>query len=402
MNVYNSVKRYAKELLATGLMLGMFILGSSAKAEESYDIPEREIELNCKNPISDADSNTKLWYSLAQTAGRADDLAGMKLGISESLAGRLLLSGTQFMVNWEISGISHEYGHLREARKYGDADIEFFFPRMQTERGDNYSVTDEQDLSICVAGINQEENNARFLIGHCKNNLTYDNALSFLTCKLTDSITAHRDSNVHNGDATQSMKLYKNLGINLNQNEYKKLVLAADALSFNTYDSIWAIANYAINGKRETELTTVKIGDAEITPPLISCYLVPKGVFYNASSWINPSGEHALELDFGTYADYTGNPDTDIFRIGGKYYGIQLLNDKKFGNVVELNPFAYIDINCSFKSKGFYTGAELSCPFVDDSRIIITGEYGNKDIIENGIKGKDSGSAITFGVSKKF
>ncbi|HDK42676.1 MAG TPA: hypothetical protein ENG87_04800, partial [Candidatus Pacearchaeota archaeon] len=396
---YQILKKVGKAIrntFITGLVLANFIPGI-AKAEEIKQekiMPDRKIVLDIADPTKNFEANANAWYSANQIIGKGSDLLGVKAGLDNTLLGRIGLLGLSSALSHHLTHASHEFGHIRVGEKIGSYEWRFepnsiFALDNNWTKTLNKHPTDNQGIRKAVAGLNQNEYNAYVLFKNNKNQLTPDNAFSFLSTKTWDigyNLGTSYKVPTESNDVDNYIRFLNKKGIPAKKSDHLTQAILADALSIQTWDSFRAISNYLKTGNRVTKPTVFKWGETEFTPPLINLYLTHEGGFFNTTSIVNPEGEHPIEVNLGYDADFIGGGRVNTMRIGGQYNNIRLADN------LRLSPGAHINLERkSLEPKGFSAGAELEWKINNKSSIIAGLKYNQKDIMENIIKEKDRG-----------
>lgn len=421
MKKYSRIKRMAKTVLLSTLVLGSLIFGlKEAKAQqikspvtqtlntqkEEKIMPERKLILDFANPINNFEADSNAWCSTNQLFGKGSDLLGLKLRLDTNVFGRIALLGLDSYRSYWSQVASHELGHTRAARKYGDYTFNFEMNSF-LDIGDNfpryfkYYLTDEELIEERIAGLNQDEFNSYTLIRNNINDSTVDNEISFLLTKFWDvkyNLFSSESANRH--DVKEYIRLLNKKGINLSKQEYLIQSVLADMLSMRTWGSFKSIFyNYLIKGERSVKPITFRFGKTDFTPPLISHYITPEGSFYNISSFINPNGENPIEVSIGTDIDFIGGGRVNHLRLGGQYNDIKL---KEGEHAFMISPFAYLNTDKSFDYKGFSAGLEAKISITKTVKLRGKAEYNKNDMIENIVKGEDKGVNFVAGLDIKF
>ena len=407
MTIYENIKNTGKKVLRTSLAL--ISLAGIANAEEIKTenlMPERKIVLDMANPVTDVEANANAWLSANQFLGGLSDYLGIKKGLDNTLLGRIGLLGLNHTLSHHLTHTSHEFGHVRVGEEIGSYEWRFepnslFTPDDNWTKTLNTYPTNNQRMEKAVAGLNQNAYNAQVMFKNNKNQITPDNAASFLS---THSWGLWYNAGLINSPPTQSndvdnyIRLLNKKGIPTKKSDHLTQEVLAKALSIMPIlDNARAIYDYLKTGNRITKPTVWKWGETEFTPPLINLYLTPKGGFFNATSFVNPSGEHPIEMNIGMDADPIGKGEVNTLTVGGQYNNFKLINN------FMIHPHASIDLERkSLKPKGFSAGVGLELRISDNAAITTDIRYSEDDIMENTVKGKDNGYNIKTGVIYEF
>lgn len=190
-------------------------------------------------------------------------------------------------------------------------------------------------------------------------------------------------------------------GIEMKRKQLLMQFIVADALSLRTWESVYAIANYLVIGERNIKPVAITLGRTEITPPLITHYLTPRGSFYNTNALVNIAGKHPLEINFGTDIDAVLGPGkVRHFRAGCQ---LDLAHEKDDGGGVHFRPFVYLNFDRHAKKyAGYSTGAELTIGARGKFELGARFEQNEHDIVENTVKGKEKGPNVSVGVKIEY
>lgn len=400
------IKKTLKNKLGTILIAGSLISPpllleeGTARADESSST-ERKFILDFVNPLDDFEANSKLKYSLNQLSGKGLDYLNNKADLDSGFIERFGVLALGAYLSEILELTSHEGSHIREGRRYGEYDYGFklksftnFSRNFYLQFG--YEPTDEQFIKERMSGLNQNEYNSYILFENSRNNLTFDNGLSFLLAKFWDvgyNVSSNESEDIN--DVKKYLWLLNKKDINLSKGSYLIQSLIADLLSVQTWDSAKSVFNYLKTGRKNLKPTIFKIRGVEFTPPLINHYLTSDGGFYNITSFINPNGDNSVRMSIGTDVNFIGEGEVNSLRLGVKYYGFRLGNSQRAPKV---NPFVSFD----FRTKGYSIGTDTRIPIKD--KIELTGkyEYNKNDTLENTVKGKNNGHGARLGFTYRF
>jgi outer membrane receptor protein involved in Fe transport len=418
----SSLKNTAMKVLGAGAFMGSLLLGAGRANAEEAQIPkepvktslfdrapetERRIILDFKDPLKDADANTKLFYSGTQLVGKLSDELARNTDIDKSLLGRLGQVVVVGFLDNALAFYSHEAGHIREGRRDGgySAHINWddwneVYPNFTFRWKYNPSL--ERDEKNTVAGLNQDELDARFIHANTLDRIKFDEGAAFLSTKFADCLYILTQPNVHSGgmeagDIGTHLNELEARGIHLTKEDLFAQSLLADALSAKTWDSLFATLGYIDNGQRERECMNLEIGDLKITPPLFSCYLTNKGGFFESSTRVSAGKNKSLDIIIGHDADCIGDGEVNTLRAGARYEGINV-KDR-----VLLIPFAYKDVSRDkLNSKGYSAGLDAEVQLGKTWSLTAGARYAKNDIIEDWAKGNENGWNVAFGLIKRF
>ncbi|MBW3001299.1 hypothetical protein KY341_05470 [Candidatus Woesearchaeota archaeon] len=460
----SQVKEKAKKAMSTALLLGSLALVGKAglaqppnyqnpkpKAEttQMQKLPQRELILSLKNPLTDLEANSNLWYSANQLLGRANDYLGIRAGLDKNIFARLGLSFLAFWNGDIIRHYSHEIAHDQLLEKKGvNKGIHLDFTRWRD--GFPWCPTYVQKVSMedfldfsnieyfrhVANGFNQNELNTRTAWENntLEGKLDMYKSAAYLMAKLDDldyilgvgfkeERLYRRELNVvsfilnyHNtplwNDVDQYIGLLYNNCVDLTKEEFFGQALATDILSWHTWESMISVGKYILKGERTSKPFTFKINKhIEITPPFINLYLTPDGSYFDMNLFVNPSKKHPIKFSFGMDSDFI-RPNEKFIDYGKTEYPAGKVNHLRFGGQMynitvpltnlKLSPYGYLNTNRGFEYKGFSIGTELKVPVKDTFKIWGRAEYNKDDLIENLIKGEKNGFNLHIGLEIKI
>lgn len=242
MDVSTRIKKFGKNVLIGGTLLGAFLFGAKANAgdiekpkeqtpsvkaidafveKEAKKLPKRKLAIdfftvtplddsdaNALTPLDNFDANAKAWYSINQVLGKGSDLLERELNLDNDIFGRLGQVAVLSYLNYMTEYYSHELAHSYETIKSGWSpkarlnwsDWRVGFPKYEAETAveifynlfpDKYSKSKEPEKRYArtiTSGLNQDELNAYAVHKNSvlKRNLTFDEAFSFLITKNLD------------------------------------------------------------------------------------------------------------------------------------------------------------------------------------------------------------------------
>ena len=392
-------------------------------------LPPRTLTLDFAGPLDSYDANSSAWLSVNEVFARGSDYLGIRQGLDENLLGRGLLTFGAYYFSVGPRHYSHEVGHEFEFVRHGQ-DRHFrldlsdwsahWWPRY-LQPSANYAVLSEDEtLRLTAGGLNQDELNARNIWGHCmlKGSYGLHDAFAFLLPKFWDfryilnvglddrrpgatelSMTAFRAyclaNDLWNDVDTYTLFLY-NRNIDVTKRDYLKQVLAADLLSWHTWQSAAVIWNYVAHGRRTTSPAVLKLGEnTELSPPLVTHYLTPNGSFYDAAVFLNPRGRRPVLLSFGTHVDFIGDGEVDRLRLGVEFRNLRL-------GRLSVAPFAYANFSTPLAYQGSYLGTELRVHAARVFELRASMGWSDNDMVENIVKGHEDGFRLRAGIDIRF
>ncbi|MBN1644474.1 hypothetical protein JW851_00340 [Candidatus Woesearchaeota archaeon] len=224
MSICSSLKNIATKAVIGGIIIGSFLFGEKANAEdakpqkeptpimktnpsEQFKKPERKTILNlAKSPLDDFSANSKIWYSINQGFGKiSDELAG-ELNLDDHILGRIGQVAVFGYLNYATEYYSHELAHNYETRKkslFSGVGIDFSDWSMGVPKYNSpayivrlYDLFDifttekeeKEYLRTITNGLNQDELDAALVHRESvlKKNLSFDEAISYLIPKNLD------------------------------------------------------------------------------------------------------------------------------------------------------------------------------------------------------------------------
>jgi hypothetical protein len=365
---------------------------NNVDAEEKSIYPDRKLKVSFDNPAKDSEASSNAFVSLNELTGAGSDVLSIKTGLNKLIYGRTALVLGHIYASYWITLTSHELAHVREGSKNGEYSFQFKMKSPVAISNNfikffGYTPTDDQHLKEIIAGLNQNELDSYALFEkNINEELTFDRGISFLITKLWDlSYHMLNAEDQELNDIDQYTRLLNKKRINSTKTDHLVKSMISDALSATTYDSINAIFNYIAHGKRSGEKMMIRIGDLEITPPIINHYLTLDGSFFNGVCFINPKKQNPIEVSLGIDGDFISGK-TDRLRAGVKIHTIGIIEDR-----LKASPFAYISTSrTSFGTNtGYSIGVEAMVLLMPSYDIIIKPEYNNNEIVENVVKGKE-------------
>jgi hypothetical protein len=375
------------------------------------------------NPQLTFDANTQVWFSLNQGIAFGMDALDSKLGAENRWPGRAALLCAALWSNAMLRYYSHEMAHEYLYRNSGSPIRSgpavdhwtssylpgFYYPVWQKSAAAPDAFSEDQLLLAIVAGLNQDEINARTVWRDDLNRQYHDyyNAVSFLLTKFRDDayiLSSGSDERPFapgqkidhlaetvfskNPQLFDDMNLYRlallNKGVEVTSASLLHRSLAADLLTLKTWQSLYTLFQF-IRGESLPENTRMPL-------PLVSYFLTPNGGFYNLEFPLPLPHNRFLFLDFGVQsADQTAF--SPPLRFGAEFSTLHL------GSRLELTPFAHWTLNHQIDD-GFSIGVNSFWRLRRSLDIWLLLEYHQNDILENTIKGKKQGAEIRFGFCK--
>lgn len=353
------------------------------------------------------------------------DALDVKLNLSSRWSGRVVLLSAGLWSNAMLRYYSHELAHEYLYRNSG-ASLRsgpsldhwtssylpgFYYPLWRKNAIASDAFTDDQLLFAIAGGLNQDEWNARTI---WRDDLAgrptdYYNALSFLLTKFRDigyilssgsderpfapgQKIDHLSESVYlfSPRLYDDINLYRlallNQGVEVTSASLLRQSLAADLLTWKTWQSIYAVYQFI---RCEGSPKNIRI-----PLPLISYYLTPSGAFYNLEFPLNLSHDRLLLLNFGVQPDRKTAYNRPI-RLGIEFSAVPVKS------LLEVAPFVYWTLNTQIND-GFSIGFNSFCHVRQNMDIWLLFEYHQNDVLENTIKGEKQGAQFRLGFYKKF
>ena len=399
------MRRYAIFFLTVALT-GLYspISVGETRNTFSYNIvssPFTAYELN-GNPliIKSFDDNATLWYSFNQYFNSTQAAPD-----SENIVGRLANVFFQEYTALFSTYLSHEVAHEYQHKKLGNTHpicfdfSRFWAPLIPMYNQKNlfdyggippWSLPSDSQNAVqyhkAVDGLNQNQYNANFLYQKTvSSTITLHESLAYFENKLQGQQYVARVSQgnhyyTEDNDIWEVVEQiwHSNNQINIGVKKFFIQMAIADYLSYRTYESVFCIIDYLGGGNDTKTLLVLKTPFGDIVPPNIAYYVLPKGVFYNATLLVDPQSDHRLEISLGMDADFIGG-DVNALRFGGKMY-----------NLFSFNAYGYLNSKRTHLSpNGYSVGLEKGFDF-SPWHLLLNLEYNDNDIIENTVKDKYS------------
>ncbi len=415
---YNYSQAYAQE---TG------VNGDRTDEQEKKALPEntlqtapREISFNL-GTIYTYENNDNVWSSLQQLLGKGSDELGVEKGWDENVGGRIGLTLASLYFSIGIQYYKHELAHefSESAREFsidftswGKSSILGLYPKYVAEKTPDMSFQEAKDKIITAKdGLNQDAYTAYTTWRRCALNRSciFDDSTYFLVHKFFDLeyfISTYTSQDIDDNYGERKHQFYfddvdgylhalENENISLSKGEYLGQVLVADLASWHTWESIYSVFAYLVDGERTTKTTTIEAGAIKFTPPLISLYLTPKGGFYDTNTLFFYGGK-SIQLSVGTDLDFAGGGELNTLRAGGEFNGVNI-------SPLRISPFFYVNLERdSFGYKGLSAGIESFLGLTSSTSLSAKLEYNTNDVLENTIKLKEEGVNVVVGVDARF
>lgn len=267
--------------------------------------------------VMSMESRTALAYSADQALDRLNDFLGIRCGMDGNVFGRgALLVGSAY-THWLTTYFSHEIAHRQQQYNLGNAaigrpDFTGLGPPKLPPDWDHpdirYALDPENFLRSVVNGLTQQELNAKnqYQKDVMAGESTVGEGISYLMNNLSD--IAYHAYGLTGGDVEMNLQLRNFLfGETPSQAEWIALSAASAALSVRTWESVWAVFDYMINGDRSYEPFAFDAGPARIFPPHLSLFAAPHDFFMEAETPVAING-WVIFFDVGGAAEEPLNP----------------------------------------------------------------------------------------------
>jgi hypothetical protein len=377
------------------------------------------------DPRLSFDANTQAWFSINQSVAFGLNVLDLRLDASSRWPARVAQLSAGLWANAMLRYYSHEMAHEYLYRNSG-APIHsgpelsqwtssylpgFYYPLWQKNAVESVSFSDDQLLLAIAAGLNQDELNARTV---WRNDLTgryidYYNALSFLLTKFRDDAYILQSGSDERpfapgqkidhlsqavfADSPQlydDMNLYRlallNQGIEVNNGKLLRQSLAADLLTWKTWQSIYAVFQFIRGGG--------SLKNIKIPLPLISYYLTPSGGFYNFEFPLHMAHNRLMLVNFGIQSVKQTALNRPL-RFGAEFSALHL------GSRLQLAPFAYWTLNTQIDD-GFSVGVNSYWHFHQSTALWLLFEYHQNDVLQDIVKSEKPGARIRIGFCKSI
>lgn len=294
-----------------------------------------------------------------------------------------------------------------------------FYPAWKQTPLDPVLLTDDELILATVAGLNQDEINAA-VNWHAVSGrgvLSFYDSQAFLLTKLRDVhyivksgsderpfASGMRLPQLYRAVADRAPRLYDdvnlyrlallNNGLAITNDQLLKRSLLADALSWRTWESFYALFAFLFRGQPAVRTTFFHRRNLGLTPPLISHYLMISGSYFNASLDVI-IGEYRLNLAFGAAIGFHHSFQKQGFRFGGALHDIHLKNRWA------MTPFLFLNRQ-NQKLSGASVGLRNSILLTHRLSVLVDFEYNRNDILENSVKLKKHGFHSIIGLSATF
>ncbi|GEM_PF-2939273 len=383
----NTKKSSLKNKLTSIVLTGLSLLPTTKlKAQDTNSADynpatsQRVIELDIANPLATSDSRAKANYSTNQIINYA-----LNESENDSLPLRLAKTAGDLYGAYFTAYIFHEAGHEGADLKFGNGFRGWdLTPKIApTEKTLD---TPDKKATYYSAGLNQNTLNSEKIWENGQRFGNFSDA-GLLFNSLYESFYSPNQntrSNMNTGDDLESYcNALEEKRIHETPRGIKRKSLIANALTFQNYESIYNLFNYAMNGHTNNKPTTFSVGNLEITPPIFNQYLTHNGSYLQGNVFINPQKKNPIKISAG-FTD-------DKIRAGAKVYDVKLSDKFNF------SPYTYADTN-----GGFSVGSDFGYKATKNIELTARVEFNHKDILENDVKDEGNGLNATAGIRLRF
>ena len=352
-----------------------------------------EISLISKFPIDDADAISNYWYSLNQAT---EILVRPK--ISDGILYRALKIGLMGYVSEFSEYYAHELGHDRIGKLYGD--IKYSLDLTNWRRGypewvhtmQQNNITTKMIVAATVAGPNQDELNASWVIDRTNEHMSIGQGLNYLPNKFKNLLynIAFRDYIPDSFGPQGDIRTYVDWMRQIGYERYffkshLQQAFITTMLSSRTWDALRSVYYYSLYGIPNIEVIRIEAGDWVIIPPQLGLFLTTKGTFYSINTRMTYR-DVTFNLNYGTDVDSIWGGEVHTSRIGGKIESLPFYH-------FAFSPYAYLDFsNDGSNNYGYTIGVESQLGLFDERlQLGLKCEFNKDDIIENIVKTKENG-----------
>ncbi len=290
----------------------------------------------------------------------------------------------------------------------------FFYPAWKQSPLDPALLADDELILATVGGLNQDEINAarNWRAVSDRGVLSFYDSQAYLLTKLRDVqyilqsgsderpfAPGMRTDQLHRAVAVRTPHLYDdvnlyrlallNNGFDITNDQLLKRSLLADALSWRTWESFYALFAYLFRGRAAVPVVSFRRYGLAITPPLISHYLMTDGSYFNVS--LDAAvGEHRLNFAFGAVIGFDASQKQGV-RFGVASGAVHLTD--RWATA----PFLFLNRRRQ-KFSGISLGLRNSLLLTQRLSLLVDFEYNRNDILQNGVQLKKDGFYSTIGL----
>ena len=382
-----------------------------------------------RDPRYSFEANANTWHTLNQTAAFGADILTESKHMNRAWARSALFAGALWsntMLRFYSHEIAHEYVYRHKnisiqnslnLQSWTSSYIPgIAYPSWQRSQVDVDRLNGQELIAATAAGLNQDEFNAEiswrssFQHGFT----TFYDAQSYVLTKFRDVEyiikSGSDEAPFAPGQRIQQLQydvyaetphlfddvnLYRlallNNGISISNQHLLNRALFADALSWHSWESLYALFSYLSSGKNKTRLFSFSIGEnVEIMPPLFSHYMTPSGSFFNSSYVLNMNNIR-LRLDIGSMIGFTNINAFQRYRFGLKALDVDLTS------FWHIQPYFYINGQSGLNFSGQSIGIDNILHYSRTLALFFKAEYNYGDILENEIKREKTGFQTVLG-----
>lgn len=400
-------------------------------AQPSTQQASRILVFECRDPRTSFESNTAAWQTLNQSIAWGIDALNTSKGWNANLTRRSALFLGSLWLNSMLRFYSHEVAHEYVYRRHGIAmknSLDFnhwkssylpgiYYPAWEQRTVDPSRLSAEDLISATVAGLNQDELNAKAMwsTSFRRNEFSFYDAQAYLLTKVRDveyirrsgSEEApfapgqqihqlHHDVYAETPHLFDDVNLYRlalfNNGITISNRQLLQRALLADALSWHTWETLYAMAAYWIQGRASSTVFSWSIHPhLTVSPPLFSHYMTPEGSFINSTYRIKYH-QQRLQLELGALIGFQRLHSMQRYRLGFHLLEIRVTP------LWHVQPRLYVNGRSGFHFDGFSIGVDQTLSVFQTMALLVDVEYNHNDLFENLLKFKDNGWQAVFGV----
>ena len=392
----------------------------------------RTISLELKDPRLSFDANTSSWQSInaliAFGGERLDSYAGKsKMARAGLFAGALYFSA---MLRYYSHEVAHEVAYRASGLPVSNSlDWQhwkstyipgLYYPAWRQTSLDPMRLDGTQLLSSITAGLNQDELNSAAVWRSVllRGEYSVFDAQAFLLTSLRDidyiararseespfamGMEVHqlqRDVFSNFPQLYDDVNLYRlmllNNGIDVSNTQLLYQSLFVSALSWHTWESIYTIFDYFVQGRSATPFHFHLSQKATVSPPLFSNYWGAQGSFINSSSMLS-LGKQRFQLQAGAMLGFSKSNTFSRWRIGIKAYDIAL------NQHLAIQPFLFFNLQRMRHLGVSNAGVDGLVLLKNDFGIWFRMKWNADDILENEIKMNASGIHMSIGLRARI
>jgi hypothetical protein len=409
---------------------------------------QRELRLDFADPLRDFDSNTNVWHSACNLGGELTDFLGRQ-GLHDNGAGRFLNTTLNLWWNWGMSYVSHEMAHDSVGLNHGvshpfNFDLsnwgKYLFPKFIQEldgfvtydplflQGEDLELFKSTSRASGLIPITYDEKLIAHSAGMCQNeleaevawrrrllndNIFFDEGLTHLLPQIATTLYSV-SSFAEDGDPANYIKrvgrhestdvatptgTYQT--INYDIEDFQAYAIFADILSFSTWESVYSVLDYIINGTVTRKPFRFDLGDVDIFPPNFKMLPTTEGIYLDAEIPIGFGDKRMLFANLGSGVDNLGDSGRgNWIRFGAQYHSLRFGHHDGFS--ADISPFAYLNIDNDGRYLGHAVGFEGSINFGPNFSLLTELAHNDNDMIENIVKYREDGFRFRAGMRVRY